>query len=105
MKKLFSSCCLIISITCLGMQDCELKKISELQSSTHPLRNDLRKLKNAIACHKLKLCSKEEEEGFKIFEECFKWRDGFVTNHLNKLLEQLDHVNMDIHNNKFIHID
>jgi hypothetical protein len=105
MKRLFTSFCLAISIACVAMEECDVSKISQIQTSTHPLRHDLRKLKKAIAFYKHKLCDTHLKEKFKGDEECFIWQDGRVSYLLDSVLKELDHAIMDTHNKKFLHLD
>lgn len=78
------------------MQEPE-NKLIEVQESTWPLRNDLRKLKNAIETHKCKLDA-EKKDAFKTIEENCKWRNGRINDYLNNCLKHLDHIKMNLDN-------
>lgn len=104
MKRILIFFCITLFAQCAAMQDCPTDKVVQIQQSTWPLRNDLRKLKNVIAAHKCKL-PQEDLIHFTQDEEDFKKRASCVAQHLDLVIKQLDHINMDASKQLYVHMN
>lgn len=104
MKYVFTFYCMSLFFVASAMQDCQADRVVQIQESTWPLRNDLRKLKNIIAAHKCSL-PKEQLLYFKQCEDDFKKRAGSVSQHLDNVIKQLDHIRMDASQQLYVHMN